>query len=91
MSFTLWWFALLGILAPFRAAEVYSGVGDDPPAALAFELRLVFEELRRTAAGGALHFKYVVRFPVPLVLPGTSDHSVLPLMNEQQPITHESL
>jgi hypothetical protein len=80
MSFTLRWLALLGILTPFRAAEVYSGIGDDPPAALAFEFWLVFEELQRVAAGGALHFKYVVRFPVSLVLPGTSDHTVLPLL-----------
>ena len=91
MSFTLWWFALLSILAPFRAAEVYSGIGDDLPAVFALELRLVFEEFQRAAAAGALHFKYVGRFPVSLVLSGTSDHSVLPLINEQQPITHESL
>ena len=80
MSFTLWWFALLGVPTPFRAAEVYSGVGDDLPAVFALELWLVFEELRRAAAGGTLHFKYVVRFPVSLVLSGTSDHSVLPLL-----------
>ena len=83
MSFALWWFALLGVLAPFRAAEVYFRVGDDLPAALAFEFWLVFEEFHRAAAAGALHFKYVVRLPVSLVLSGTSDHSVLPLMNEQ--------
>jgi len=69
--------ALLGILAPFGAAQIYLGIGYHCTALTAFQLWLVLEELDGMAAAGAGNFEYIVGLPISLVLSGASYHGSL--------------
>jgi hypothetical protein len=66
--------ALLGILAPFRAAKVNLRINHRPPTLSTLNFRFILKKLHGLAAAGTIHFENVLRLPKSLVLSGTSEH-----------------